>query len=251
MISTVVLTHNSKDSLEATLQSVLFSDEILVIDDFSTDDTNAIAKKYSAKIFMRHLDDDFSAQRNFGLEKAKGEWVLFIDSDEVVPPALQKEIRDTISRQESDKEGIQGWYIKRDDMFLGKKLRFGETKNVSLLRLARKGAGVWKRPVHEYWDIQGKTKFFANPLFHNAHSNVTQFIDDINTYTTINAQYLKKEGVRSNQFSIIIYPLAKFILNYFLRLGFLDGTQGAVMAIMMSFHSFLTRAKLYLLTRDR
>jgi len=248
LISAVILTHNNESSIQKTLESVSWSDEIICIDDFSTDDTVQIAKKQKAHVFQRHLNDDFAGQRNFGMEKAHGDWIIFVDSDEIVSTALQKEIRETISRQGTDKKGSEGWYLKREDIFLGKKLKHGETACIKLLRLAKRNAGKWIRPIHEYWDVKGKTETLKTPLVHNAHPNVAQFIDDINRYTTINAQYLHKNHERSDVFSIIAYPKVKFFQNYIVRLGFLDGTAGFVMAVMMSFHSFLTRAKLYLLT---
>jgi len=250
MISTVILTHNSRETLADTVRSVSWSDEVIVIDDYSMDGTERIAEKYSVHVFKRHLDGDFSAQRNYGSEKAQGEWILFIDSDERVSGELQNEIRETISRQGTHGEGIQGYFIKRNDIFFGRKLRFGETNNVLLLRLARKHAGIWKRPVHEYWDVQGATGKLRNPLIHTSHTDVAQFIKKINNYTTINAEYLFINNVRANALMIIFYPLAKFLWNYIFLLGFLDGTPGAVMAIMMSFHSFLTRAKLYMLSKN-
>lgn len=248
MLSTVVLTHNNKDTLSGTLKSVSFSDEVVVIDDFSTDDSVRIASEYTPAVYKRHLAGDFSAQRNFGLEKAKGDWILFVDSDEIVSSSLQKEIQDAISRQGTDGKGIAGYFLKRDDIFFGKKLRYGETKNVQFLRLSKKNEGVWKRPVHEYWDIRGTVRTLQNPLVHVSHTSVAQFITDINTYSTINAKYLYTKKTKSRVYAIIAYPLAKFIQNYMLRLGFLDGTSGAIMAIMMSFHSFLTRAKLSMLS---
>jgi len=247
MISAIVLTKNNGLTIARTLQSLSWCDEVICIDDFSTDDTVEIVKKQKAIVCQRHLNDDFAGQRNFGLSQAQGDWVLFVDSDEIVPEALQKEIRETISRQGTSKEGINGYFLKRDDIFLGKKLQYGETKNVQLLRLAKRNSGKWSRPIHEFWDVKGKTETLTNPLVHNAHPNVAQFIADINRYTSINAQYLYKNGERSNLFTIIAYPKVKFIQNYIIRLGFLDGTAGFIMAAMMSFHSFLTRAKLYLL----
>jgi len=259
MLSAVVLTKNSSLTISKTLSSLAWVDELYVLDDFSTDSTRDIAKHYTSHVVKRHLNADFSAQRNFGLSltqgsvrnvshsDAGGDWVLFVDSDEIVSEALQKEIRETISRRGTDQEGIHGYFLKRDDIFFGKKLQYGETAQVKLLRLAKKNAGCWKRPVHEYWDIKGRTETLNSPLIHTAHANVVQFISDINRYTTINAEYLYKKGENSNFFSIIAYPTGKFIQNYFMRLGFIDGTAGFVMAALMSFHSFLNRAKLYLL----
>lgn len=273
MVTAVVLTHNNEKTIEKTLDSLSWCDKCICIDDNSSDRTVEIVKKKKADVYIRALSGDFASQRNFGLEKVKGpeEWVLFVDSDEIVTDALKKEILSKIStphrhsrarppvRQESGNPSSRNWipaqgqndtngyFIKRTDVFLGRGLRYGETAHVKLLRLAKKGAGVWIRPVHEYWDIEGHTETLDNPLIHESHTNVAQFIDEINIYSTINARYLYKQGVRSTVFAILAYPTVKFIQNYFFRLGFLDGTRGCIMALMMSFHSFLTRGKLYLL----
>lgn len=246
MLSIVLLTKNNASTIETTLASAAFADEIIIIDDYSNDDTLQIARKYSVKSEKRHLDGDFAAQRNYGLTKAKGDWVFFLDSDEIISKDLQKEIRDSISRAGTDEKGIAGYYVKRDDIFFGKKLLYGETAHVKLLRLGRKNAGRWIRPVHEIWDIKGRTETLTVPLLHTSHDDVAQFIDAINWYTTINAKHLYEDGVKASIFSIVSYPTVKFIRNYILCQGYRDGTRGMFMALMMSFHSFLTRAKLYM-----
>jgi glycosyltransferase involved in cell wall biosynthesis len=240
MIAVIVLTHNNETSIKKTLESLLWCDERIVIDDFSSDKTVFIAKSYQTKIYQRHLQDDFAAQRNFGLQKAKGDWVLFIDSDEVVSTKLQKEIIEATKSQDTS-----GYYLKRHDYLFGKALLHGETGRVRLLRLAQKSAGIWKRPIHEVWDVKGSTGELQNPLYHFPHPDVAQFLTDINTYSTLNAKYLFDTHVRTSFVEIILYPKAKFFLNYIWFAGFLDGTSGTVLALMMSFHSFLTRAKLY------
>lgn len=244
MISAIVLTKNSASTLERTLKSIGWCDEIIVIDDESTDGTESIARTHRASFFVHPLGEDFAQQRNFGLIKAKGEWVLFVDSDEVVSHELKKEI---LRSTQDDKETV-GYYLKRKDFVFGKWLAHGETANVRLLRLAKKDAGKWTRSVHEIWDIQGHTGELENPLLHYPHPTVREFIDDINWYSTLNAKLLKAEGKKSSLLEIVFYPLAKFKQNYIFRFGFLDGTPGVLIAILMSFHSFLTRAKLYLLT---
>lgn len=251
MLTTVILTHDSVETLSQTLASVSWSDEILLLDDSTSDAVQTMSQDYTARVIKRHLVNDFSAQRNTGLQEAKGDWVLFVDSDEVVPDALKKEILEKISRKGDSREGIVGYYLRRDDIFLGKKLRYGETQHVKFLRLAQKNAGVWIRPVHEVWDVHGPTQTLTTPLIHYAHTNVAQFITAINRYTTMSARYLYDHGVHSGLWAIIAYPVGKFFQNYLWRRGFLDGTAGFVMAMMMSFHSFLVRAKLYLLwTKD-
>ena len=242
MLSAVVLTHNDEATIERTLASLTWCEEIVVLDDDSMDKTIERVKKNKARVIKRRVDGDFAAQRNAALKEANGDWVLFVDSDEVVSSALRAEIQKAITDG-----SVDGYYLKRQDILFGKRLAHGETGSVRLLRLAKKDAGVWRRPVHEVWDVTGQTGEISEPLLHYPHPNVAQFLSDINIYSTLNAQYLKKQHVRVPGWHIVVYPTAKFFSNYVLRLGFLDGVPGIIMAIMMSFHSFLTRAKLYLL----
>lgn len=239
-ISVVVLTQNNAGTLEQTLQSVSFCDEILVIDDHSTDETVTIAKQHNAAVYTRALDGDFASQRNFGLSKAKHEWVLFVDSDETVSPALRKEIMEAIQNVD-----VNGFFLRRQDILWGRELQHGETEKVRLLRLARVGKGKWQRPVHEVWQVAGAVGTLTHPLHHTPHPNVAHFLADINTYSTINAQYFFTRKTPASVFHIVAYPAAKFIQNYIMRRGFMDGMPGIVVALMMSFHSFLTRAKLW------
>ena len=146
MISVVVLTKNEEKNIGDCLDSISWCDETIVIDDHSTDKTVEIAKKKGARIFMRSLMQDFADQRNYGLEKAKGDWILFIDADERASSALWYEIMQHTSESIDD---YAGFYIKRLDTMWGKALRHGETGNVALLRLAKKGAGKWEGTVHE------------------------------------------------------------------------------------------------------
>ncbi|MFZ2199315.1 MAG: glycosyltransferase family 2 protein [Microgenomates group bacterium] len=185
---------------------------------------------------------DFAAARNAELAKAKTDWVMFVDSDEKITPALKDEVLKAIESPDFD-----AYYIPRLDTFLGRELRHGETGHAKFVRLARKEYGKWERPVHEVWIGKGKVGILTSPLLHESHKTISSFLDKINTYSTLDAEYRFKHGIKSSLWKIWVYPLAKFKYNYFLRLGFLDGTPGAIIAIMMSFHSYLTWTKLYLL----
>lgn len=245
-VSAIILAHNNEDTIKKTVVSLDFCDEILVIDDHSTDKTAEIAKKHGAKVITRTLNGDFAAQRNFGLSKAQGDWVLFVDSDEVVPEELQNEITEAVKTID-----VNGFYMKRRDVLWGRELRYGETESVRLLRLARKGKGTWVRPVHEVWKVTAPVATLETPLYHAPHQDVAHFLSDINSYSTINAKHLYNTGIRVSWWHIVIYPTAKFFQNYLVRIGFLDGMPGLVVALMMSFHSFLTRAKLWQLRSTR
>ena len=239
MISSVILTKNEEENIEECIKSLNWCNEVIVIDDYSEDKTKEIAKELGAKVFQHHLNNDFSQQRNFGLEKAKGEWTLFLDADERISPVLADEIK-----REIKKDKRYAFVFKRQDFFLGKPLKYGETARVRLLRMAKKD-GQWIRSVHEFWQTKWRTKTLKNPILHHSHSSISQTLSQINFHSTLHAKALKQEGVKFSLFRLIFNPLGKFFQNYFYRLGFLDGTPGLIMALMMSFHSFLARAKLY------
>lgn len=248
LISAVVLTKNEEKNIEGCLRSLQWCGEIVVIDDYSTDETWKIAKKLGAKVFQRSLDDDFATQRNFGLEKTGGEWILFVDADERVSDALVSEIS-SIGGKTLD--GYDGFRIKRLDTMWGRLLWHSEAGKVRPLRLAKKEKGRWVGKVHERWEIEGRVGELSNYIQHYPHPTIAEFLADINFYSTLRTQELFACGVRISGWQILAYPLGKFFQNYFLKLGFLDGIPGFLVAVMMSFHSFLSRSKLWLLQKDK
>lgn len=244
MISAIVLTKNEEENIAKCLESISWCDEIIVIDDNSTDQTAEIARKKGAKVIEHPMQGNFASQRNFGLSKAKGDWVLFVDADERVSAPLWYEIMAQTNESNND---THGYYISRQDTMWGKMLRHGETGTIKLIRLARKNAGKWEGKVHEVWKIQGKIATLKNHLDHYPHESVEAFLNEINFYTDLRAAELYEKKVKAYWWSPILYPKAKFVLNYFMRRGFLDGLPGFVFAMLMSFHSFLVRGKLWLL----
>lgn len=187
---------------------------------------------------------DFATARNTELAKVKTDWALFLDSDEIISQELEQEIQQAISRKPY---AYDAYSIPRLDTFLGRQLRHGEPGHTRIIRLAHKDFGQWVRPVHEKWVGDGTVGKLNHPLLHHSHESISAFLDKINRYSTLESNYRYQQKIKSSLFKIIVYPLAKFKYNYLLRLGLLDGVQGAIMAIMMSFHSYLTWTKLYLL----
>jgi glycosyltransferase involved in cell wall biosynthesis len=241
-ISAVVLTKNEEKNIKDCLQALSFADETIVIDDGSSDKTREIAEKLGAKVWVRSLNGDFAAQRNFGLSKARGDWILFVDADERVTPELQQEIKEKCQKAGN----FSGFYLRRKDYFLGRWLRYGETAHVKPLRLAKKNAGQWKRKVHEIWEIRkGRVEELKSSLIHYPHPTISEFLREINEYTDINAYQIYLEGQRFRLWQLFLYPMIKYGQNYCWRLGFLDGFPGLVMALMMAYHSLITRVKLW------
>lgn len=239
-LTAIILCKNAERTLQRALDSVSFCDHIIVGDDNSVDNSIAIAKNFHADSIKISQGMNYAQKRNYLLQYAQTEWVLFVDADEVVSTHLKGSIQKNIV--ESD---AQGFFIRRMDVFFGKKLLHGETANTWLLRLARKEAGTWERSVHEIWHVKGKTGRVEGELLHYSHPDLEEFMDKINTYTELEAQERKEESttwVTSAQ--LFVYPQLKFIQNYILRLGFLDGFPGLVMAWMMSLHSLCVRIKI-------
>lgn len=248
MLSVIILTKNEEKNILDCLEGVLQASEVLIIDDYSTDRTLEVIRslnRRNIKIVEHPLGSDFSEQRNFGLSKAKNEWVMFLDADERVSRKLFDEIAEKIKKTD-----ISGFRVKRKDFLWGKKLEHGETGNMSLVRIGRKNAGKWELNVHEVWDIKGRVEDLENELMHYPHQTISDFLREIDYYSTIRAGELNDQGEKVFLFDLIIYPKAKFFLNYILKLGFIDGIPGLVMSLMMSFHSFLVRGKLWLLQNN-
>lgn len=192
---------------------------------------------------------DFSIERNKLLAGVRTDWVLFVDSDEIVSLDLAKEIKSQI---ESPKSTYYSAYrIKRLDNFLGLLLKHGETGNASFIRLAKRDWGSWQGTVHEKWVGKGLVGTLKNPLLHFPHSTLASFVDKINQYSSLAAQERYDNKISSSLAQIILYPVAKFISNYLLKLGFLDGVPGLIHSLMMSWHSFQTHTKNYLLWHQK
>lgn len=246
MISAVILTKNEEKNISRSIKSVEFCDEILLIDDYSSDNTVNIAEELGAIVYQRKLEGDFGRQRNFGLTKSRGEWILFVDADEEVSENLQKEIGKIVKNRKAEADA---YYIKRRDYWWGRELKFGEVlpaRKKGFMRLAKKNCGKWFGSVHEVFrPLTASTKKLNSFLNHYPHQTIKEFLKEINFYSSVRARELAKMKKNITLGEIILFPIGKFIQNYIIRLGFLDGPAGFVYAFLMSFHSYLVRVKLY------
>ena len=216
-LSVIVLSRNGKVETKI-LQSLKFADEIIIWGE----------KEYHFQDFAKH--------RNEALRRARGEWVLFVDDDEYVSTELAQEILHAIN---SDK--YVGYFLPRLDLVFHDLQKHGEVGNIKILRLAKKSAGKFVRPVHEHWQIDGKIGNLQNALYHLKDDFISQFIGRMNHYGPVDAQILTQENKPYSIFRLLFYPKAKFFLNYFWRLGFLDGYPGLFQAYLMSVQSLTVR----------
>ena len=245
MLQAIVLVKNESKNLTSCLSNLKFSDSILVIDDYSTDNSREIASSFGAKVIQRHLAGDFAKAHNFALKQSKSDWVLFVDADEIVSPKLQSEIISIVKKNQPG-----GYYIRRLDFFKKQPLHHGDTGNLWLLRLQKKPFTPWEGMVHETWTPQEKNFRLTNLLFHYPHPTIYSFLHSLNNYSDIRASELFSQKAHTNILEVIIYPIAKFIHLYIFKLGFLDGIVGFIHAMLMSFYSFLVRGKLFMIWRQ-
>lgn len=249
-ISLLLITKNESANIntwKTWLPKLKLVNELIVVDSQSTDDTvKKIQKLANKKLVVKTLDAEnphnFSSLRSQAIDKCKNDWILWLDADETPSPKLIKFLNHFNSTN-------YNYSFPRRDTFLGEKLHHGETVNQSFLRFFNKNFGKFQGAVHEIWQTTKPVVTTNYIIYHHPHPNFYSFIQKINLYSSLRAHELKKQGIRTNLFLIMLYPIAKFVQDYFFYQGFRDGTKGIIFAIGMSFHSFLVRAKLWHLSQ--
>jgi hypothetical protein len=236
-ISVIILADKDQPTLHHALQSVDWAAERLLI---WTGDKEVPQLDDDVKIVkIPGKVGDFAQLRNEAIKHAQYSWVFFLDSDEIVRRGSEKELLHLTQQDE-----FVGARILRRDYFLGKELKHGEVGNVRLLRIYNKNCGQYFRPVHEVLKLDGKVQNLGLVIDHYAHQSISSFLEKIIRYTMIEAKLRQKQSLFSSYLQIVFYPPAKFVWNYVLNLGMLDGWRGLIYAMMMSIHSFAVRALL-------
>ena len=216
------------------LRSLSFGDEIIVI--YSENKDTKQDQDKNIRLLPHPLKSDFSQQRNYAISEAKGDWIFFVDTDEIVSDNLKNEIIKSIESNE-----YQGYFMRRIDLCFHQPFLHGETGDIEILRLAKRKAGKFTRSVHEYWKIKGAVGTLVHPLYHNKDHFISEFLSRISLYGPSDSLELNQENKSFSYFRLLIYPKAKFIVNYFIKLGFLDGLPGLFQAYLMMIQSLSVR----------
>lgn len=245
-ITGIIISLNAEKTIEKAIDSLFFCDEIIVIDGGSTDKTIDIIKKKKCLLFERKFDN-FKNQREYALSKVKTDWVMFLDADEVPEDVLVEEIKREIKENKVD-----GLYLNRISYFLGKLIFHGGWYPDYSLRVFRKEKSkISDNIVHEKILVDGKTKKIKKGrIIHYTDPDLFHYLKKLNLYTELSAKELFEKGKRAGVFDLTLRPFYFFIRMYFLKLGFLDGLQGFIVAVCSAFHTFIKYAKLWNL-RDK
>jgi glycosyltransferase involved in cell wall biosynthesis len=230
--------------IRRTLDSVAgwVEEIIVVIDDKVNDGTDKIAESCGAKVFCRPWEGH-SVHRNFAAERATQPWLFALDADEVVSPALRDEISRTITHPDATSE-FAAYSFPRCTLFGGRWIRHGDWYPDRQVRIWRRGQAYWSSThLHEKLIVQGKTGRLGNDLLHYSMDNLDHFTRKSIMVSNLFVREKLEHHLRSSLTAIWLRPLWRFVRGYFLRLGFLDGWQGYVIARMVAFETFLRYAK--------
>lgn len=238
---TVILPcYNEEAYIEAALRSVRFADEIIVIDSYSTDATAEIAKRYATKFLQRKFDN-FSNQKNYALEHATGDWVLFLDADERISYPLQLEILEAIKNGKH-----QGYKAFFPHFFMN---RFLYHHGSWVLRLVQREGTYFTGLVHEKLHRDGSIGKLKNPILHFTYKGLQHYIEKKESYAWYQAQQLFDKGKKTTYLHLFIKPTYRFFSSYILKGGFRDGIPGLTISAINAYGVFSRYAKLILLHR--
>lgn len=232
-LSVAIITFNEEVNLARTLRSLPRHAEIVIVDSGSTDSTLDIARQHGARIFEERWMG-FAAQKNYAIEQCTGDWVLSLDADEEVSRALCDEITSITCDQHRETEP-EAYAVPRRNMFLGRWIRYGGFYPDAKLRLFLRGvASFEQRPVHETVTCGGICGTLHGDLIHHAYPTLDGYIEHMNRYSTLGAEVVRRKRVNMGSpvvffARVLLFPVATFLWNYIVRLGFRDGREGLLL----------------------
>jgi (heptosyl)LPS beta-1,4-glucosyltransferase len=244
-LTVTVITLNEAAHIDACLASAGWADEILVVDSGSTDDTAALARKRGARVIVREWPG-YSAQKDFAAGEASHDWILSIDADERVTPALADEIRRTLAIDPA----VAGYRMPRATWHLGRWIRTTDWYPDYQLRLYDRRRARWNnRRVHESVMADGIVGQLRHDLEHYAYRDLLHHHQTMERYTKLAADEMRAAGRHAGAFDLVVHPFAAFVRNYVLRGGIRDGLPGFIVSIMNAYYVFLKFARLWELDR--
>ena len=239
-ISVIIIAGSEEKNIEDCLKSVLWSDDIVVVNSYSNDRTVEIAKKYTDRVYLKEWEG-YAKQKEYSLLLAKNKWVLSIDADERVTEELKEELKKIIYSDVSK----SGYYIPRKNFFLGKWIKScGWYPGYQLRFFIKEKTKLTDRKVHEGFVVNGEIGYLKGDLIHYTHPNIEHLITKINEYSTLQAEE-KSLRKRSNLFTIIFHPIWAFFQHFILRKGFTDGMYGFLVSLFHSLTNLLTYIKIW------
>ncbi len=240
-ISILLPTFNCDSIVQTTLETIMWADEIIIIDSYSSDGTIEIAKTFGARV-IQHEYINSAKQKNWALQYCTYDWVFQIDSDELLEPNAENIIRSAIA---NSTENVHCFKMPRKNHVLGKWVKYGGLYPDWEYRLFRKKYGKWwDREVHSRIIVPGKIDLLKTPLIHNGMPNISKQLSNLDRYTRYEADELNKRNIKFSYFKWIFGPPYIFLKRYIVLQGFRDGWGGFFLAIYAGVYFFISYAKL-------
>jgi len=239
-LSVCITSFNSERTLGACLDSVRWADEIVVLDSFSSDATAAIAHRYHCR-FSQHAFLGYSKQKQMALDLARHRWVLLLDSDEALSPALQNEIRALLQAGPR----ADGYEMPRQEQIFWRMCHLATRMNYFLRLFDKTKCRMSTHAVHESPQLQGRLARLESPFYHYGETDICIKVDKLNSYSSAAVADKIAKGKRANPWILLFYPPLYFVRLYFFKRNFLNGWAGFITAVAGAFYVFLKYAKLY------
>ncbi len=242
-LSVVIITHDEERNIEACLKSVQWVDEIVVVDSFSTDDTVKVCLEYTQKVFQRPWPG-YGLQKNFGIEQARGEWILIIDADERIAPELREEIQSVLKRTAED--GVVAYEMPRKNHFFGRWVRQADQYPDYQIRLFKKGKAWYnEKKLHENLIVKGPIGRLEHCLMHYSFESLSDWLRKLSHYSRLMAEEQSVERKRVHGLDLLFRPFSTFIKLYGLKKGYAEGIRGMIISVYASLFTFLKYAKMW------
>ena len=241
-ISILLPTFNNATTVRETLESVKWAQEILVVDSFSTDATLDICKEYGARI-IQHEYINSAKQKNWAVSQCAHEWVLQIDTDEILEPGAREEIERALSEVGPK---VEAFRLPRKNHVVGRWLSRAGIYPDYQTRLFRRDTGRWiEREVHAHVKVAGEVRTLQHHILHFGMPNISKQLRNLDRYTRYEADELRKRGISFGWTRATVRPWFVFLKRYVWQGGFLEGWRGFVLCVYLAFYYFLTQAKLW------
>jgi glycosyltransferase involved in cell wall biosynthesis len=241
-ISILLPTFNNAAIIRPTLESVKWADEILVVDSFSTDSTLDICREYGARI-IQHEYIQSAKQKNWAAPQCAHEWILQIDTDEVLEPGLHEEIEDAITNAAPE---VDAFRIPRKNHVLGRWMRYGGIYPDYQTKLFRRDHGRWiEREVHAHVQVDGEIAILRHHIMHYGMPNISKQLRNLDRYTRYEADEMRKNGISFRWYGLTVRPWLVFLYRYLFLRGFCEGWRGFVLCGYVAVYDFLSQAKLW------
>jgi glycosyltransferase involved in cell wall biosynthesis len=240
-LSVTVITKNEAADIGGALESVTWADELIVVDSGSTDETAAIARRYTDRVIVRDWPG-YVAQKNYAASIARHDWLFSLDADERVTPDLAREIQGLVATMPPH----AAFRVPRVTWHLGRWIRTTDWYPDYQTRLYDRRTAEWTgRYVHESVSVRGTTGQLRGELQHYAYRDIADHLETIGRYTTYAAHQMYENGRRTNPLQIAGHPPLAFLRNYLARGGIRDGAPGLIISALNAYYVFLKFAKLW------